>query len=116
MLGNRQEAIEHYRDMPRLSPNDNQGIRYILANCLLDEGQEKELENLLEQYGDDIAATWSYTHALLLYRQEGPSSRAKKALQEAKASNRFVPLYLLQKNDYRGIFLITWVSGMNLKP
>jgi len=110
MLGNRQEAIEHYRDMLRLNPNDNQGIRYILANCLLDEGQEKELENLLKQYGDDIAATWSYTRALLLYRQEGPSSKAKKALQEAKASNRFVPLYLLQKKrlprhlpDYVGI-------------
>ena len=110
MLGNRQEAIEHYRDMLRLNPNDNQGIRYILANCLLAEGQEKELENLLEQYGDDIAATWSYTRALLLYRQEGPSNRAKKALQTAKDCNRFVPLYLLQKKrlprhlpDYVGI-------------
>ena len=57
-----------------------------------------------------MAATWSYTRALLLYRQEGPSSRAKKALQEAKACNRFIPLYLLQKKqlprqlpDYIGI-------------
>jgi tetratricopeptide (TPR) repeat protein len=96
-LGRREEALEHYRDMLRLNPNDNQGIRYILANCLLDAGQEQELEKLLEQYGDDIAATWPYTRALLLYRQEGPSSRAKKALREAKACNRFVPLYLLGK-------------------
>jgi len=96
-LGRREEALEHYRDMLRLNPNDNQGIRYILANCLLDAGQEQELEKLLEQYGDDIAATWPYTRALLLYRQEGPSSRAKKALSEAKTCNRFVPLYLLGK-------------------
>ena len=98
-LGRREEALEHYRDMLRLNPNDNQGIRYILANCLLDAGQEQELEKLLEQYGDDIAATWPYTRALLLYRQEGPSSRAKKALSEAKTCNRFVPLYLLGKKQ-----------------
>ena len=96
-LGRREEALEHYRDMLRLNPNDNQGIRYILANCLLDAGQEQELEKLLEQYGDDIAATWPYTRALLLYRQEGPSIRAKKALSEAKTCNRFVPPYLLGK-------------------
>ena len=109
-LGRREEALEHYRDMLRLNPNDNQGIRYILANCLLDAGQEQELEKLLEQYGDDIAATWPYTRALLLYRQEGPSSRAKKALSEAKTCNRFVPFYLLGKKrlprqlpDYVGI-------------
>jgi tetratricopeptide (TPR) repeat protein len=96
-LGRREEALEHYRDMLRLNPNDNQGIRYILANCLLDAGQEQELEKLLEKYGDDIAATWPYTRALLLYRQEGPSIRAKKALSEAKTCNRFVPLYLLGK-------------------
>ena len=98
-LGRREEALEHYRDMLRLNPNDNQGIRYILANCLLDAGQEQELEKLLEQYGDDIAATWPYTRALLLYRQEGPSIRAKKALSEAKTCNRFVPLYLLEKKQ-----------------
>jgi len=110
LLGNRQEAIAHSRDMLRLNPNDNQGIRYVLANYLLHEGLEKELEKLLEQYDDDIAATWLYTRALLLYRQEGPGSRANKALQAAKARNRFVPFYLLQKKrlpqhlpDYVGI-------------
>ena len=30
-LGEREEAVAHYRDMLRLNPNDNQGIRYTLS-------------------------------------------------------------------------------------
>jgi tetratricopeptide (TPR) repeat protein len=34
--GRREEAAEHYREMLRLNPNDNQGVRYSLATLLLD--------------------------------------------------------------------------------
>jgi len=37
MLGERDQAIAHFTDMLRLNPNDNQGIRYILATCLLED-------------------------------------------------------------------------------
>jgi tetratricopeptide (TPR) repeat protein len=33
--GLRDETAEHYQDMLRLNPNDNQGIRYLLLDCLL---------------------------------------------------------------------------------
>ena len=33
--GLRDEAVEHYQEMLRLNPNDNQGIRYPLIDCLL---------------------------------------------------------------------------------
>jgi tetratricopeptide (TPR) repeat protein len=37
-LGEVDAAISHYRDMLRLNPNDNQGIRYELASCLMKSG------------------------------------------------------------------------------
>src|SRR3954453_6410197 len=37
-LGDTEGAVAHYRDMLRLNPNDNQGIRYLLAAHLLRQG------------------------------------------------------------------------------
>lgn len=94
-MGERKQAIEHYTDMLRLNPGDNQGIRYILASCLLEEGLDAELGKLLEQYEDDGAATWAYSRALLAFRKEGASKRANKYLKDALADNPFVPAYLI---------------------
>jgi len=96
-LGEHQQAIEHYRDMLRLNPGDNQGLRYILANCLLREGDDEALGQLLGQYPDDVAAEWTYTRALRLFRREGASPQADQTLKEAMRKNRHVPRYLLGK-------------------
>ena len=93
-LGERQAAIEHYRDMLRLNPSDNQGVRDLLATSLLEEGMDKELGELLTRY-DDAMAGWAYTRALWLFRRHGPSPQADAGLREGFQRNRFVPLYLL---------------------
>jgi tetratricopeptide (TPR) repeat protein len=98
-LGKRRQAIEHYRDMLRLNPGDNQGIRYVLANCLLRENDDEALGKLLDQYKDDAMAEWGYTRALLLFRREGASRRANAALKRALKQNTFVPPYLLGKKS-----------------
>jgi tetratricopeptide (TPR) repeat protein len=36
-LGERDQALAHYREMLELNPVDNQGVRYELADCLLEE-------------------------------------------------------------------------------
>ena len=64
MLGRQQEAINHYSDMLRLNPNDNQGIRYVLAQYLLEAGADEALEKPTNQYPGDSAASWLYTRAL----------------------------------------------------
>jgi tetratricopeptide (TPR) repeat protein len=97
MLGKRQEAIDHYSDMLRLNPNDNQGIRYILAQCLLEIGADEDLEKLLGQYPWDAAASWLYIRALWVFGREGESKRAKAFLKQALKVNPFVPSYLLGK-------------------
>jgi len=81
--------------MLRLNPGDNQGIRYILASCLLEEGLDDELGKLLGQYEDDAAATWAYSRALLTFRKEGASKKADKYLKDALNDNPYVPAYLI---------------------
>ncbi len=93
-LGKHKEAIEHYRDMLRLNPNDNQGIRYLLAACLLELGEISALQELLGQY-DEPTADWLYTGALVAFLQHGDSSEARQQLLEALEHNRHVVLYLL---------------------
>jgi tetratricopeptide (TPR) repeat protein len=92
-LGQRQEAIDHYHEMLRLNPGDNQGVRYVLLGCLLEEHKQSETEKLLEAYGDG-SASWSYNHALFLFRQEGAGRKADSRLRQALADNPHVPDYL----------------------
>jgi tetratricopeptide (TPR) repeat protein len=57
VLGEREQALAHYRDMLELNPGDNQGVRYELAACLLEEGLDQELGELLGQYDEEITAS-----------------------------------------------------------
>lgn len=98
-LGEHAEAITHYEEMLRLNPNDNQGIRYLLLVCLLEEGRDREAEKLLKDYADDVSAVWQYTHALLLFRREGASRRASARLKQALRFNPHVPEYLLGRRQ-----------------
>lgn len=91
-LGDEDGAISHFRDMLRLNPNDNQGIRYLLAGCLLRRGEEVALKKLLASYKDEGTAFWLYTQALLAFREGGTGDeRAAKLAREAWAANEHVP-------------------------
>lgn len=99
-LGERGQAISHYRWMLELNPQDNQGVRYRLAECLLHKGLDEELGELLEQYEDEASAYWLYTRALFRFRTEGASERAAGELEEAIEGNPYVPLYLLGRRNF----------------
>ncbi len=81
--------------MLRLNPGDNQGIRYLLAACLLEMGSDEALGKLLDQYEDDATAIWLYTRALWAFRRLGAGPEANASLRTALKQNRFVPQYLL---------------------
>ncbi len=100
VLGERTEALSHYQHILELNPNDNQGVRYELAGCLLDEGRDEELGELLEQYEDEASTFWLYTRALWRFRIKGATERATKELEEATDTNPYVPLYLLGRKNF----------------
>jgi len=95
-LGKYKEAVEHYRAMLRLNPNDNQGIRYLLAACLLvDLGDTESLLKLLREYDGDASAVWDYTWALVTFMYQGDSPKARRLLKSALKQNPYVAPYLL---------------------
>src|ERR1700724_2984599 len=69
-LGDVDSAVGHYRDMLKLNPNDNQGIRYVLAGCLLRQDNDSALKELLAAH-EDGSAFWLYTQALVAFRESG---------------------------------------------
>lgn len=97
LLGQHDAAIAHYEELLRLNPNDNQGIRYILASHLLELGDDLRLGKLLKAHADDGMAALIYTRALWEFRQNGSGRAADKWLTEAVKQNRHVPAFLLKE-------------------
>jgi len=93
--GQREEAVEHYWDLLRLNPNDNQGIRDLLMPCLIELGHDEEAEKLFRQFEEDGMAVWMYSRVLLDFRKHGDSPAAIESLRTALDENKHVPSYLL---------------------
>lgn len=94
-LGERQQAIGHLTDMLRLNPGDNQGIRYILMDYLLAEGDDETVDKLLRKYKEEWSASWLYNRALWMFRRKRARTATDGALKKAFGMNPFVPLYLI---------------------
>lgn len=87
--GNFYPAIAHCREMLKLNPNDNQGIRHLLTGYYLELEMVDELTLLLADYSADVRPYLQYTRALLAYRQSSPD--ADDIAKAAIDSNRHVP-------------------------
>lgn len=94
-LGEHSAAIQHYQDMLRLNPNDNQGIRYKLLNCLLEGNDTEAATELLGRYKEDYSAVWFFTRALITFCRYGAGQEANKQFREAVKYNPYVVPYLL---------------------
>lgn len=93
--GLRDEAVTHYRDMLRLNPNDNQGIRYLLMDCLLVLGRNDDAGKLIKHYKEDGSAAWSWSRALLAFRRSADCPESRRALSQAIGDNPHVAPLLL---------------------
>jgi hypothetical protein len=91
--GQRREALNNYQNLIRLNPNDNQGIRYILASRLLEMGNIEDLKKLFTKYKEHSAA-WLYTEALVIFIQQGDTPEAQASLCRAIKYNHYVISYL----------------------
>ncbi len=95
-LGDIDEVAHHYRELLRLNPNDNQGVRNALLPSLLKIDADEEAAELLKLHKDDkVFAMWCYSRALVTFRQKGDTATARKHLKKAMDVNGYVPKYLL---------------------
>jgi tetratricopeptide (TPR) repeat protein len=109
-VGRLDEAAEHYQEMLRLNPNDNQGVRMQLLPLLLELDRDEDATRLLERYGGGDFAAMIYGRTLLEFRTSGDSKKAREKLSEALKANEHVPALLTGKKkmprtlpDYHGI-------------
>lgn len=94
-LGRREEAVSHFQDLLHLNPGDNQGIRYLLLQLLLELDRGEKVDDHLAEYDDDWSVEWLYTSALRAFQKEGRSASADRMLAEALEYNPHVPAFLL---------------------
>ena len=107
-----QQAAEHYYEMLRLNPNDNQGVRHLMLPCLLNLNQDEQIETLLKKNKDDkFLAIWSYTRALVSFRLRGDNDASRKHLKHAGKVNPLVIPYLLGEEDLPPILPDSYESG-----
>ena len=74
-LGERDEALPHYREILRLNPSDNLGARYAFLNALLLSGRDDEAGALLLAFGDEPSALWQYGRGPLRLSPRGRYAR-----------------------------------------
>ena len=67
---NEDAALEHFRAMLKLNPNDNQSIRSLFLAGLLRWDDLPEAKALPAAYGDEWSATWLYTRAVVAFREK----------------------------------------------
>jgi len=110
-LGQRDEALTHYRELLRLNPGDNQGVRYASLNALLLTGRDDEAGTLLLQFGDEPSALWQYGRALWAFRREGDCPASRQRLRAAFRSNRHLPGYLVGDSEWAGLAPQSYAVG-----
>lgn len=93
-LGRLEEALAHYNELLKLNQEDHQGVRYRALRLLLQLKRDPEAQELIDEYAEDISATWVYSRALLAFRKHGDLSQSRKWLKQAIRVNPHVPPYL----------------------
>lgn len=91
------DAIEQYREMLRLNPNDNQGVRYEIVPLLLEQDRQAEAIAVLDEYPEETAM-WLYLKALVEFRRSRRSAAARNALRAAFRANHHV-VTLMQSDE-----------------
>lgn len=95
--GRYDEAIAIWRNMLRLNPDDNIGIRHILAARLLYLDRDTETAAVLDQYKGECSTYHLWAEAILLFRSLGDHPKSRQALELALEFNPHVPTFLFEQ-------------------
>ena len=93
-------AIEIFRRLLSVNPNDNQGVRYLLPHCWFEKNELSKILTLCRKYRDDSAPELLYSEALALVRL-GRNEEARTALERCVAELPLVGRELLKKRHPR---------------
>ncbi|MFN0093532.1 MAG: hypothetical protein ACKVVT_01985 [Dehalococcoidia bacterium] len=92
-VGALEHAAEQFAELLALNPNDDQGVRYPLASCLIEMGNGEAVNDLLTMY-DDGTAGRAYLLALAAFQADGDAA-ARPALASAVGLSPLIAEYLV---------------------
>lgn len=92
--GDRELAVRHLKEMLRLNPDDNQGLRYVLIGWYAELGNDAGMARLLVRY-DEPNAVIAWARTLLQFRNWGDSDQSRTALVDAMKANPEVPVFMV---------------------
>jgi tetratricopeptide (TPR) repeat protein len=82
-------AIELFEENLKYNPNDNQGIRYQLLECYLQQKGFDKFKELLDRYDEDYSVDFLYGKLIYaIFQNEGKLT--DKLIIDAKKCNRYV--------------------------
>ena len=88
-------AIEVYREMIELNPNDNQGVRYLLSTILLSKKDLSDYASFIKKFDGEDCALWHYNNALYHFKKLGKSAKSDTELMKAYKFNPYVMDFML---------------------
>lgn len=110
VMNKHKETIKELKEMLKLNPNDNQGVRYILAPLLLAEKKYDDFYKLHNKY-DEESTSWLYNYALFTYATEGPNQNANKSLLKAYKSNKHIIKFLTGEKEFKSHYYNYYSPG-----
>ncbi len=100
-IGRRDDSVDRLLDMLRLNPDDDQGVRYLLAAHLLELGRDDDFDKLIADYTEPMAFM-AFSRVLREFRHNGDSAAAGKLLAKACVANRHIVPELLDGSPHDG--------------
>jgi tetratricopeptide (TPR) repeat protein len=104
-LGRFKEALAEFKTMLDLNPNDNQGVRFLIADVYHYLGDRKNAERYYKEYGEHEG---SYNYALLLYSMKQKHEAAKMLKESIQA----VPFIAVMLKSYLKMFIFWQEKGL----
>lgn len=93
------EAIEVYEYMLQLNPNDNQGIRHLLAPLLVAHNETKTYKKLRKTYKEDNSLSLRLADAFLANKTAPFAAEATQAFEEVFVQNPFLGYFLMNMDE-----------------
>lgn len=94
-LDEKNAALNLFKELLTLNPNDNQGARDYAMLYSLDLSQPDVFDEIQKNYPDDQSTFALFNRALYVFKKEGDSSDARLKLQLARYQNSFVLALLM---------------------
>ena len=98
-VGEKERAVNQFKYMLKLNPNDNQGVRDVLLPCLLELNRLDEAKELYLQFEDDYTSNWKFNKLLLDIKLNVSFDEIENQYHDCREFNPYVVPYLIGKKE-----------------